>query len=251
MATSGDTYSQNAKFWIQIIREKLDRYRTDLTDAVVLAALGDLEGKNILDGGCGEGYLSREIHRRGATVTGLDVSASLIEAAISERDRLKLARLTHYVAGLEAIPEDDATFDAVVCNHVMTDVEDAAEALKEISRVTKIGGKLVILMLHPCFYTAHAERNASGSIPVDRYFNTRNISQNFKVAGVSSPDKVHMNFRPLEYHTTAILQSGYVIAQLSEPHPSPEQFQDAWWQDNFVKPLFMLIVAERVTRPVG
>jgi 2-polyprenyl-3-methyl-5-hydroxy-6-metoxy-1,4-benzoquinol methylase len=251
LATSGDTYSQNAKFWIQIIREKLDRYRTDLTDAVVLAALGDLEGKNILDGGCGEGYLSREIHQRGAIVTGLDVSASLIEAATSERDRLKLTRLKHYVAGLEAIPEDDATFDAVVCNHVMTDVEDAAEALKEISRVTKIGGKLVILMLHPCFYTAHAERNASGSIPVDRYFNTRNISQNFKVAGVSSPDKVHMNFRPLEYHTAAILQSGYVITHLSEPHPSPEQFQDAWWRENFVKPLFMLIVAERVARPVG
>jgi 2-polyprenyl-3-methyl-5-hydroxy-6-metoxy-1,4-benzoquinol methylase len=248
LATTGDAYSQNARFWVQIIREKLDRYRTELTDAAVLTALGELEGKNVLDGGCGEGYLSREIHQRGATVTGLDVSTSLIEAASSERDRLGLTRLKHYVAGLEAIPEDDATFDAVVCNHVMTDVEDAAEALKEIGRVTKIGGKLVILMLHPCFYTAHAERNASGTIPVDRYFNTRNISQNFKVAGVSSPDKVHMNFRPLEYHTSAILQSGYTITGLTEPHPSPEQFQETWWNENFVKPLFMLIVAERVPR---
>lgn len=52
-----DTYASNADFWVRIIREQLDRYRTDLTDAAVLAALGDVAGRRVLDGGCGEGYM--------------------------------------------------------------------------------------------------------------------------------------------------------------------------------------------------
>jgi 2-polyprenyl-3-methyl-5-hydroxy-6-metoxy-1,4-benzoquinol methylase len=243
--TSGsDTYAKNADFWIKIIRERLDRYRTELTDAAVLAALGDVKGRNILDGGCGEGYLSREIARREATVTGLDRSSSLISAAHKERDRLGL-QIDHYVAGLESIPEENGTFDSVVCNHVMTDVEDAAAALKEIGRVTKPGGRLVLLMLHPCFYTAHAERNASGNISVTTYFSTRKIDQEFKVAGIASPDQVHMNFRPLEYYISAIVDSGYFITSITEPHPTADQMEDEWWQHNFVKPLFMLVVATR------
>ncbi len=245
MTTGGDTYAANSEFWVRIIREDLDRYRTELTDAAVLSAIGEVDGKSVLDGGCGEGYLSRAIVRRGATVTGLDLSGSLIREASSEADRLDL-KIKHYVASLDSIPEDDATFDAVVCSHVMTDVVDAAAALKEIGRVTAPGGRLVVLMLHPCFYTAHAERDASGTISVARYFSTRSISQEFKVAGISSPGQVHMNFRPLEYYMSAILDSGYVITQLTEPHPSGEQLDDIWWRENFVKPLFMLIVAQRV-----
>lgn len=241
---TGDTYAENSAFWVKIIREQLDQYRTDLTDAAVLSALGSVEGSEVLDGGCGEGYLSRELSRRGAEVTGLDLSTSLIQEAVNEATRHDL-RVNHYVASLEAIPEDDEKFDAVVCNHVMTDVVDAGAAIKEIARVTKPGGRLVVLMLHPCFYTAHAERDANGTISVDRYFDTRAISQEFKVAGITSPGEVHMNFRPLEYYTTAILDSGFVITSLTEPHPSAAQLRDGWWRTNFVKPLFMLVVAQR------
>jgi 2-polyprenyl-3-methyl-5-hydroxy-6-metoxy-1,4-benzoquinol methylase len=84
LTTNGDpldTYANNSDFWIKIIREKLDRYRTDLTDQAVLQALGDVRELRVLDGGCGEGYMSRLIAARGAReVVGIDTSSSLINA---------------------------------------------------------------------------------------------------------------------------------------------------------------------------
>lgn len=240
-----DTYATNAMFWLRIIRETLDRYRTELTDAAVLSALGPVTGQTVLDAGCGEGYLSRELANRGAIVTGLDASSSLLAAARDERDRLGL-NIDHYVASLGAIPERDSTFDAIVCNHVLNDVENPPAILTELGRVTKPGGRLALLMLHPCFYTAHAEYNATGAIPVAEYFGTRTIEERLTVAGLLSPDPFRMTFHPLEQYVSAIVDSGYVITGLSEPHPTRAQMNDDWWRGNFVRPLFMLVVAQRV-----
>ncbi len=53
--------------------------------AQVLDLLGDVVGKDVLDAGCGQGYLSRMLAARGARVTGIDLSPRLIAKA-RERD---------------------------------------------------------------------------------------------------------------------------------------------------------------------
>ncbi len=239
-----DTYDQNSEFWVKIIRQGLDRYRTELTDAAVLGAIGPCDALTVLDGGCGEGYLSRYLAMRGAAAFGIDTSGALVAAAKQEGERVGL-RIKYQVASLEAIPYTEKQFDVVVCNHVISDVANPEAALKEIGRVTKSGGKLVLLMLHPCFYTAHAERGDQGDLPVDVYFSARQIDQRFNVAGIESPGEVHMNFRPLEYYMTLLTDSGYVVTHLSEPHPTPEQLRQEWWRKNFIKPLFLLVVGKR------
>ncbi|WP_328305850.1 class I SAM-dependent methyltransferase [Actinomycetospora sp. NBC_00405] len=248
MTSSGsesDTYARNADFWVKIIREDLDRYRTELTNDAVLDAVGPCEGLDVLDAGCGEGYMGRLLAERGARVVGADISDSLIAAARTHEDAERLG-LRYEVASLENLPEPDDSFDLVICNHVLSDVSDPGRALAELGRVLRPGGKLVALMLHPCFYTAHAERDASGSIPVTTYFSERTISQPFKVAGVESPDEVHMNFRSLEFYASALLRAGFLISGLEEPHPRAAVLStDPWWAKNFVKPLFLLISARR------
>jgi SAM-dependent methyltransferase len=47
----------------------------------LLDQLGDIAGHRVLDGGCGEGYLTRALVARGARATGIDVSPRLIERA--------------------------------------------------------------------------------------------------------------------------------------------------------------------------
>jgi 2-polyprenyl-3-methyl-5-hydroxy-6-metoxy-1,4-benzoquinol methylase len=239
-----DSYAINAEFWVKIIREKLDRYRIELTDEVVLRAIGPCDDLKVLDAGCGEGYLSRELTRRGAKVTGLDHSVELIAAGKAEATRLQLS-IKHYVAEIETIPENDNTFDVVVCNHIMTDLSDPSPALKEIGRVTKSGGKLVILMLHPCFYTGSNDEHSDAGVSASTYFITRVVAQQFRVAGINSPGEVKNTFRPLEQYTAAVFEAGFILTGLSEPHPTTEQSHDPWWQYNFSRPLFLLLQGER------
>ena len=52
-------WDANASYWVQIIREHRDKYRNELTDPAMLRAIGDARGLDVLDAGCGEGYLSR------------------------------------------------------------------------------------------------------------------------------------------------------------------------------------------------
>jgi SAM-dependent methyltransferase len=240
----GSAWETNAPFWVQIIREHRDKYRTELTDPAMFATIGPPEGLVILDAGCAEGYLARQLAARGATVTGIDSSTNLIEAARSAGDGLAV---TFDVGSVEALPYADNAFDLVVCNHVMNDLHDPSVPIQEFGRVTRRGGRLVILMLHPCFYNKHAERAdlANGLLASD-YFQTRSIEQPFEVDGLTSPAMNTSWFRPLEFYTSQLKHAGYVITGMQEPHPSDEQREaDSFWRRGFTRPLFMLIAAER------
>ncbi len=70
---------------------------------IFLEMLGDVSGLTTLDAGCGEGYLSRILARRGANVTGIDIAARLIEIA---RAKDPEGKITYQVANLsEPLPE--------------------------------------------------------------------------------------------------------------------------------------------------
>jgi 2-polyprenyl-3-methyl-5-hydroxy-6-metoxy-1,4-benzoquinol methylase len=240
-------YTENANFWIKIIREDLDPYRLRLTNDAVLNAMGASGSLRALDAGCGEGYMSRLIAQRGAAkVVGVDLCADLVEAAQTAAQELALP-IEYHTASVTALPLADESFDVVVCNHIVNDLERPEPAFHEFARVLVPGGRLVIMMLHPCFYSGHAERTAQAEAPRPAdYFGVRIVEQQFQVAGITSPAKVKMWFRPLEAYTTALAEAGFSLTQLSEPHPSVEDMRDdPWWQANFKRPLFLLMVATK------
>lgn len=249
MTDNKNSYDKNAEFWVKIIRENRDRYRTDLTDQALLTAVGDPHGLVVLDAGCGEGYMSRALAERGAKVTGIDFSAELIKAA-KTHERMHELPISFDVGSVNGLPYGPNTFDLVLCNHLLNDLEDPAGAIKEFSRVLSEDGRIIILMLHPCLYTARAKRDqADNDIPASTYFQTRSVSQNFVVDGLQSPVPVTAWLRPLEFYTKALEEAGFAITSLTEPHPSEELLRgDDWWQAGFTLPLFLLVVAQRWTR---
>jgi len=66
-------WDDNAECWHRSFGER-DPNRRDLLDPIILEVLGNIKGKQILDAGCGDGYLSRKLARRGASVTGVEIS---------------------------------------------------------------------------------------------------------------------------------------------------------------------------------
>jgi 2-polyprenyl-3-methyl-5-hydroxy-6-metoxy-1,4-benzoquinol methylase len=236
-----ERWESNAEYWVRIIRERRDRYRTELTDPAILAAVGPCAGLRVLDAGCGEGYLARTLASSGADVLGVDACQGLVKAAVSSGGPASYGH-----ASVDALPLRSGSVDLVVCNHLFSHLYDPSPAIGEFARVLGSGGRLVILTLHPCFYVGNSERGASGSVPAPEYFAHRGIDQHFHVDGLESPAMITSWLRPLEFYSATLRAAGFVITDLREPHPTEEQREaDPFWRDGFPTALFMLLTAER------
>jgi len=240
-----NNYDQNADFWVQIIRGNRDRYRTELTNPALLDALGPLNGIRVLDAGCGEGYLTRKLASSGANALGVDSSRNLIDAA-SHLVPSGASSPAFEVQDVHDLRLDNDSFDLVVCNHLMNDLPDPTIPIREFSRVLKPGGRLAVLMLHPCFYSDRLSRGGDDQGPGLAYFSPRRISQKFNVDGITSPAEVTSYHRPLEFYIRSFRDADLWITDLQEPHPTDDQLRnDPWWQASFPRPLFLLLMAQK------
>ena len=103
--------------------------------------LGDLRGKTALDYGCGHGMAAVVLARRGAAVTGFDLSPGYVAEA-RERTRANGVAATFVVADGEELPFPDDSFDAVWGNAILHHL-DLARAGAELRRVLRPGGVAV------------------------------------------------------------------------------------------------------------
>lgn len=139
----------------------------DLADPVtqgLLALLGDVNGRNVLDIACGQGHLTRGLARLGATVTGAELSTGMIDRAIEAEGVDPLG--IHYVQADVGDPATLAgrTFEAVVCRFGLSDIDELPAALDTVRRVLVPGGVFAFAILHPCF---PGGAGVSGSWPSD------------------------------------------------------------------------------------
>lgn len=118
-----------------------------ITDALernlILELAGPVAERSVLDVGCGDGALAVELSGLGAEVVGIDASSSMIEAA-RRRARRDGVPISFEVATARSLPFPPATFDVVIAVTVLCFVEDAAPVFREMARVLRPGGRLVI-----------------------------------------------------------------------------------------------------------
>jgi ubiquinone/menaquinone biosynthesis C-methylase UbiE len=95
----------------------------------------------ILDVGCGIGVFEERLS--GLDVTGLDISEEMIKVA------RRRSRKNFVVCDAGNLDFDDATFDGVFYVATLEFIADYKKAVREAWRVTRQGGKLLVLMLNP------------------------------------------------------------------------------------------------------
>jgi 2-polyprenyl-6-hydroxyphenyl methylase/3-demethylubiquinone-9 3-methyltransferase len=101
--------------------------------------MADWAGRDVLDLGCGGGFMAEAMARRGARVTGVDPAAKAVAAARGHAAAEGLS--IRYETGVgEALGFADASFDAVVCVDVLEHVADLDRVLAEVTRVLRPGG---------------------------------------------------------------------------------------------------------------
>jgi 2-polyprenyl-3-methyl-5-hydroxy-6-metoxy-1,4-benzoquinol methylase len=105
-----------------------------------------LPNAKVLDAGCGIGGSSRLLAEQfNCRVTGLDLADKFIEAARFLTQCTKQENNINFQQGsVLDLPFEDNTFDAILCQHILMNIENKSKAFKEFFRVLKPNGKLIL-----------------------------------------------------------------------------------------------------------
>lgn len=222
-------WNQAAEAWEDFVESGKDHYRHEVHGPALLSVCEPLVGRRVLDLGCGQGYFTRQLARRGAQAVGVDISEELLAFARQHEDDERLGieyRLLnatevhlHFAAG---------SFDLVTACFSLHDMADPAAALRSARRVLKTDGRMAIAGPHPCTDTPYREwemdpSGSKGALKIDYYFN-------------SGPAVLHWNMKRLIRHWDApywrhtlsewsamIAEAGFLVRRLHEPRPTREQ----------------------------
>jgi len=122
---------------------RLGRVTDRLEEALLLELIGSPAGLRILDAGCGDGVLATALAEHGADVTGIDADPRMLAAARA-RAETRILPIAFADGDIGALPFPDASFDVVVAVTVLCFVPDTQHAVREMTRVLRPGGRLVI-----------------------------------------------------------------------------------------------------------
>jgi len=203
-------YDQTADFYEAATGQDV----TDPAAMALLDLLGDVTGTRVLDLACGHGRVARELARRGAQVTGGDVSAELLARAEAAEVDEPLGVLYTHADATDPTALAGQLFDMVSCNYGLSDIDDLDAALATVARVLRPGGIFVFSILHPCF-PGWDEDAPSAWPPGGGYY-----QEGWWLADNSGfRGKVGSNFRMLSTYLNTLLRHGLAIEQIAEPEP--------------------------------
>lgn len=112
------------------------------------------QGSRILDLGCGAGFLSFDLAKRGYCGVGLDAAPAMIQRCKVQAAAQDASRLWHYQVGdVELLPFRDESFDAAICAGVIEYLPGDENVLREVARVLKPGGRFIICYTNKYGYT--------------------------------------------------------------------------------------------------
>jgi len=222
-------------------------FRMDFIMPFTLKQLGDVSGKMILDIGCGEGGYSRELAKKGAIVTAVDCTEVAINYSKLKAEEEQL-NISHYVRNsndLQGIP--DNTFDIVLSSMMLMDCEDLNGTVKEISRVLKLGGKLLVSILHPCFNGKDIHWSGGNIVPqvvINNYFSPTEWEAPI---AKSINSIVIWRHRTLQEYIKTFVKNHLNIIDLNEPIPNDQQVSESPRLGFLSKiPMFLFFELEKI-----
>jgi SAM-dependent methyltransferase len=123
--------------------------------------LPDVEGLDVVELGCGTGYVSAWLTRRGGRCVGLDNSSAQLASARMFQDEFDL-RFPLVHADAERVPFADASFDVAISEYGAAIWCDPYRWIPEASRILRVGGRLIFLGHSPLVMLCSPDSEAEG-----------------------------------------------------------------------------------------
>jgi len=211
-------WDEAADWYDKLVGDAGSEYHREVVLPGVLRLMGVQKGDDAIDIACGQGVLCRLMQDRGVQMTGVDAAGELIQAA---RDRGPDS--IRYVVGdardLKFLPP--ASFAAAACVLAIQNIHPIQPVLTSVARVLRRGGRLVLVMMHPCFRGPKEtswgwdENQKVQYRRVDRYLLPRKSP--IVTHPGKNPDSYTWSFhKPLELYVRSLRNAGLLVDALEE-----------------------------------
>lgn len=245
MADDIDLWEAHADWWQEGFTDGAD---PEYTEQILPLAADLLAGyPRVLDVGTGEGQVARLLVDGGATtVVGVDPTANQVVEAARRGGGPVYAR-----AGADALPFADEAFDAVVACLVFEHIEAVDDAIDEVARVLRPGGRFAFFLNHPLLQTP-----GSGWIddhlvdPPEQYWRIGPyLVEDQTVEEVEKDVFIPFIHRPMSRYVNAMSEAGLVLRRMLEPAP-PAGFlaRAPEYQEAASVPRLLVLVADKDRR---
>ncbi|NJN84230.1 MAG: methyltransferase domain-containing protein [Caldilineaceae bacterium] len=213
-------------------RQQIDvdsvRYGPFAPSEEVLGLLGSVTGKRVLDFGCGGGQAVIALAQQGASVTGVDYSASQLAFArsLSEELNVEATFIEGTASDLEQLPA--VAWDLILSIYVMQYVEEPDRCLRALCRALDPSGRLIVSFDHPlrtCFL--EPDEDEISPFPVRSYFDSGSQQWSFADTG----DYLRSYHRTIQEWVDLFGWAGLRLRQILEP-PTPRELLDRHWPED-------------------
>ena len=209
---------------------------------ILINALSDVSGLEVLDMGCGEGIVSRALAAAGARVVGIDPTRNLIAHA-ETAERARPIGVTYRVDdGTTLATVADESVDGVTAALSLNNIADLNAALESTRRVLRLNGFITFTVPYPCF-------DAPGTETISTSSGMRRVAGDYFAEGHWRSPHPHSVRRAGNYHRTistyltALLDHGFELRSCAEPRPTDAVRAEA--PHRLGLPPFLLISAVR------
>ena len=200
-----------------------------------------LEGKSVLDLGCGYGWHCKFAEEQGATkILGIDLSKKMIEEA---QKRNSGNQIEYRISGLEEYDYPENEWDCVISNLALHYIEDIVEIFQKVYRTLKPGGIFLFNIEHPVFTAGvgqdwiYTDDGKPQYWAIDNYFITGERNTHFLGCDVV---KQHHTLTQI---IMGLLNNGFELKVVEEAEPPKEMMDIPGMEDELRRPMMLLVKA--------
>ena len=211
------SWEDHAQWWSDGFTGGVD---PEYGEQIIPMALRELDGyARVLDVGCGEGQIARVLQSRTSVqsfVVGVDPTQGQVDVAVERSVGEQYLR-----SGADALPFPDGSFDAVLACLVFEHIDALDEAISEVARMLRPGGRFSCFLTHPLLQTPNSGWIDDQMIdPPEQYWRIGSyLDEAITFEEVEPGVRVRFLHRPLSRYVNTLAEHGLFLEAMFEPAP--------------------------------